>query len=106
MAASRSLPQLLKMRRRALGLSRRAVAEATGIPVGTLEGWERGRVGKPPIHDVFRVATLLGIGTEELRAAVVDPADEPHSPVRADGPSAPSRDEQEGAARPIALELA
>lgn len=66
------LGRLLQERREALGYSRTRAGEAVGIPPGTIEGWEIGRVAKPPIHDVFRLARLLRISGEEIEAAVID----------------------------------
>lgn len=54
-----------------LGYSRARVAELVEIKAGTLEGWELGRVTKPPVHDVLRLARFLGISAEEIEAAVL-----------------------------------
>ncbi|MGH3025526.1 MAG: hypothetical protein ACRDLR_03685, partial [Gaiellaceae bacterium] len=35
-----------------------------------IEGWELGRVARPPIHDVLRFAHFLGITADEIQAAV------------------------------------
>lgn len=65
-----ALGTLLKSRRQQQGFSRTRVAQMTGIKPITLEGWEGGRVRKPPIHDVLRLARALQISTEELERAV------------------------------------
>lgn len=65
-----ALGMLLKTRRQQRGFSRTRVAQMTGIKPITLEGWEGGRVRKPPIHDVLRLARALEISTEELERAV------------------------------------
>lgn len=65
-----ALGTLLKTRRQQHGFSRTRVAQMTGIKPITLEGWEGGRVRKPPIHDVLRLARALEISTEELERAV------------------------------------
>lgn len=65
-----ALGTLLKTRRQQQGFSRTRVAQMTGIKPITLEGWEGGRVRKPPIHDVLRLARALQIPTEELERAV------------------------------------
>jgi transcriptional regulator with XRE-family HTH domain len=78
------LGRLLQSRREALGYSRPALGAAVGISPGTIEGWELGRVSKPPIHDVWRVARYLRIGTDELDAALLEDAASP-----ATGGSAP-----------------
>ena len=64
---------LLQERREAMGYSRSRVAELVGIPPGTIEGWEIGRVAKPPLQDVLRLARFLNISPEEIDAAVLGP---------------------------------
>lgn len=84
MAGKRTqLGQLLQERRDALGYSRTRTGEILGIPPGTIEGWELGRVAKPPIHDVLKLARFLGIATEEIEAAVLgeEPAEPSWDPV-------------------------
>ena len=75
-----ALGRLLQERREAFGYSRSRLAEAVGIAPGTLEGWELGRVAKPPIHDVLRLARFLRIELDELEAAVLDEVAEPAAP--------------------------
>lgn len=70
-----ALGLLLKTRREAKRHSRAHIADALGIPAGTIEGWERGRVAKPPITDVFRLAEYLDIPLEEVRAATLQDAE-------------------------------
>jgi transcriptional regulator with XRE-family HTH domain len=65
-----ALGRLLQDRREAAGYSRARVGELTGIKQGTIEGWELGRVVKPPIHDVLRLAHFLGVSAEEIQSAV------------------------------------
>jgi transcriptional regulator with XRE-family HTH domain len=65
-----ALGRLLQDRREAVGYSRARVGELTGIKQGTIEGWELGRVVKPPIHDVLRLAHFLGVSAEEIQVAV------------------------------------
>ncbi len=65
------LGRLLRERRVALGYSRARVAEVVGVKPGTLEGWELGRVTKPPVHDVLRLARFLGISAAEIEAVVL-----------------------------------
>jgi transcriptional regulator with XRE-family HTH domain len=67
-----ALGRLLQDRREAAGYSRARVGGLVGIKPGTIEGWELGRVTKPPIHDVLRFAHYLGITAEEIQAAVFD----------------------------------
>jgi transcriptional regulator with XRE-family HTH domain len=62
----------LKERREAAGYSRTRVADIVGIKPGTIEGWELGRVAKPPIHDVLRLAQFLSISADQIQQAVFD----------------------------------
>jgi transcriptional regulator with XRE-family HTH domain len=71
-----ALGRLLQDRREAAGYSRARIGAAIGIKPGTIEGWELGRVAKPPIHDVLRFAHFLGITADELQAAVFEDAGE------------------------------
>ena len=81
-----ALGTLLQARREARGFSRTRLGALLAIPPGTIEGWELGRVAKPPIHDVLRVARFLEISPEEIEAAVLEPDDAPAGP----GDDAPS----------------
>src|SRR5436190_23820726 len=69
-----ALGKLLQERREAAGYSRARAGELVGIKPGTIEGWELGRVARPPIHDVLRMAHFLGIPPEEISAAVFEDA--------------------------------
>jgi transcriptional regulator with XRE-family HTH domain len=87
-----ALGRLIQQRRESAGYSRARVGELVGIKPGTIEGWELGRVTRPPIHDVLRMAHFLGISSEEITAAVfedagqvVQPADEPERKERKKG---------------------
>src|SRR3954468_15542887 len=71
-----ALGKLLQERRETAGYSRARAAELVGIKAGTIEGWELGRVARPPIHDVLRFAHFLGISSEEITAAVFEDAGE------------------------------
>ena len=71
-----ALGRLLQERREAAGYSRVRVGELVGIKPGTIEGWELGRVARPPIHDVLRMAHFLGISPDEIIAAVFQDAGE------------------------------
>jgi transcriptional regulator with XRE-family HTH domain len=93
-----ALGRLLQDRREAVGYSRTRAGALVGIKPGTIEGWELGRVAKPPIHDVLRLAHFLGISPDEIEAAVFEDAGE--APVAADiasgkerKKSAPRRDQ-------------
>lgn len=52
------------------------VGELVGIKPGTIEGWELGRVARPPIHDVLRLSHFLRIPAEEIQQAVFEDAGE------------------------------
>src|ERR671934_323689 len=87
-----ALGKLLQERREAAGYSRARASELIGIKAGTIEGWELGRVARPPIHDVLRMAHFLGISPEEISAAVFEdagaveaPADQPARQERKKG---------------------
>ena len=67
-----ALGRLLQERREAAGYSRTRIAELVGIKPGTIEGWELGRVGKPPVHDVLRLAHVLRIPTDDVQRAVFE----------------------------------
>jgi transcriptional regulator with XRE-family HTH domain len=69
-----ALGRLLQERREAAGYSRARVGELVGIKPGTIEGWELGRVARPPIHDVLRMAHFLGVSLDEITAAVFEDA--------------------------------
>jgi len=69
-----ALGTLLQDRREAAGYSRTRVGELLGIKPGTIEGWELGRVARPPLHDVLRLAHFLRISTDEIQRAVFEDA--------------------------------
>lgn len=69
-----ALGRLLQDRRESAGYSRHRIGELVGIKSGTIEGWELGRVAKPPIHDVLRLSHFLRIPAEEIQQAVFEDA--------------------------------
>jgi len=75
-ARQTALGRLLQERREAAGYSRTRSGELVGIKPGTIEGWEIGRVARPPVHDVLRLAHFLGITPFEILAAVFEDAGE------------------------------
>jgi len=81
-----ALGRLIQERRTALGYSRTRAGAILGIPPGTIEGWELGRVAKPPLEDVLKLARFLGITPAEIEAAVLG-ADASPPP----GPTAPGQ---------------
>lgn len=84
-----ALATLLQEQRERAGYSRAKLGELLGISPGTIEGWELGRVERPPVHDVIRLAEFLRISHDELLAAVT--ADSGGVP--------PQQDDSSGAAR-------
>jgi transcriptional regulator with XRE-family HTH domain len=67
-----ALGRLLQERRETLGYSRTRAGAILGIPAGTIEGWELGRVAKPPLQDVLRLARFLGVSADEIELAVLE----------------------------------
>src|SRR5947207_6513329 len=65
-----ALAMLLQEQRERAGYSRAKLGELLGISPGTIEGWELGRVERPPVHDVIRLAEFLRISHDDLVAAV------------------------------------
>jgi transcriptional regulator with XRE-family HTH domain len=84
-----AVARLLQERREAAGYSRARLGELVGISSGSIEGWELGRVGKPPFHEVMRIAAFLRVPLEDLQRAVFadaggvpDPDEHPGMPER------------------------
>lgn len=67
-----ALGRLLQQRRETKGYSRVRVGQLVGIKPGTIEGWELGRVARPPLHDVLRLAHFLDISTDDLQRSVFE----------------------------------
>jgi transcriptional regulator with XRE-family HTH domain len=65
-----AVARLLQERRELAGYSRATLGKLVGISAGSIEGWELGRVGKPPFHEVMRIAAFLRIPLEDLQSAV------------------------------------
>src|SRR5919106_5637033 len=84
-----ALGRLLQDRRESAGYSRTRIGELVGIKPGTIEGWELGRVARPPIHDVLRLAHFLAIAPDEIQRAVFDDAGV--APTAADVPAEQER---------------
>jgi transcriptional regulator with XRE-family HTH domain len=78
-----ALGRLLQDRRESAGFSRTRIGELVDIKAGTIEGWELGRVARPPIHDVLRLAHFLGISADEIQRAVFEDAGEAPSAAEA-----------------------
>lgn len=84
-----ALARLLQERREAAGYSRARLGKIVGISAGTIEGWELGRVGRPPFHEVLRIASFLRIPLEDIQRAVFadagtipNPEEHPGEPER------------------------
>ncbi len=75
MTKSTPLGRLLQERRQQLSYSRTRAGELADLSPSTIESWEVGRVSKPPIHDVLRLARVLGIPTVEVERAVLPPGE-------------------------------
>ena len=73
-AEQTALGRLLQQRREARGYSRKRVGDLVEINPGTIEGWELGRVARPPVHDVLRLAHFLNIEADDILRAVFDDA--------------------------------
>jgi transcriptional regulator with XRE-family HTH domain len=84
-----ALARLLQERREAAGYSRAKLGKTLGISSGTIEGWELGRIGKPPFHEVMRIASFLRIPFEDLQRAVF--GDSGTVPDAGEFPVAPER---------------
>ena len=83
---SGALGRLLQDRRDQAGYSRARLGKLLDISPGTIEGWELGRVGKPPIHDVLRIARFLRIPIDEIERAVFEDAADLPTPDEATAP--------------------
>lgn len=55
----------LKQARNRKGMTQRQVADATGIPLGTLRRWEQG-VNEPDTESLVLLADLYGVSTDEI----------------------------------------
>ncbi len=84
-----ALARLLQERREAAGYSRAKLGKIVGISAGTIEGWELGRVGRPPFHEVIRIASFLRIPLEDIQRAVF--ADSGTVPDADEHPGTPER---------------
>ncbi len=79
-----ALARLLQERREAAGYSRARLGKIVGISAGTIEGWELGRVERPPFHEIMRIAAFLRIPLEDIQrvafadaGAIPDPGEHP-----------------------------
>ncbi len=84
-----AVARLLQERREAAGYSRARLGKIIGISAGTIEGWELGRVGRPPFHEVVRIASFLRIPLDDIQRAVF--ADSGTVPDADEHPGTPER---------------
>jgi transcriptional regulator with XRE-family HTH domain len=98
-----TLARLLQDRREAAGYSRARLGKIVGVSAGTIEGWELGRVGRPPFHEVMRIASFLRIPLEDIEQAVF--ADAGPVPDRDEHPGQPERKRAGRKKRPGAVPL-
>jgi transcriptional regulator with XRE-family HTH domain len=98
-----TLAKLLQERREAAGYSRARLGKIVGVSAGTIEGWELGRVGRPPFHEVMRIASFLRIPLEDIERAVF--ADAGPVPDRDEHPGQPERKKAGRKKRPGAVPL-
>lgn len=84
-----AVARLLQERREAAGYSRARLGKIVGVSAGTIEGWELGRVGRPPFHEVIRIASFLQIAFADLQRAVF--ADAGTIPDQDEHPGQPER---------------
>ena len=97
------LARLLQERREAAGYSRARLGKIVGISAGTIEGWELGRVGRPPFHEVMRIVSFLRIPIEDVERAVF--ADAGAVPDQDEHPGQPERKKAGRKKRPGAVPL-
>jgi transcriptional regulator with XRE-family HTH domain len=57
--------QRIQRLRKAAGLSQSELARASGIPLGTIQGWEHNR-REPLLSAAAKIALALGISLDEL----------------------------------------
>jgi transcriptional regulator with XRE-family HTH domain len=98
-----TLARLLQERRESAGYSRARLGKIVGVSAGTIEGWELGRVGRPPFHEIMRIASFLRIPLEDIERAVF--ADAGPVPDRDDHPGQPERKKAGRKKRPGAVPL-
>src|SRR5471030_1456818 len=98
-----TIARLLQERREAAGYSRARLGKIVGISAGTIEGWELGRVGRPPFHEVMRIVSFLQIPLEDIQRAVF--ADAGAVPNRDEHPGQPERTKAGRKKRPGAVPL-
>jgi len=69
----KAMGERLQQLRHAKGLTQPQLAEAVGVPVGTLRNWEQGRV-LPQFSAAYQLAKALGVTLDELAGKVFESA--------------------------------
>jgi transcriptional regulator with XRE-family HTH domain len=64
--------ETLQNLREAAGLTQAALAEKSGVPLRTIQGWEQG-YRCPVSEDFFRVVAALGVSADSFAEGVVSP---------------------------------
>lgn len=60
-----TMGQRMQRLRRAAGMSQSQLAKASGIPVGSIQGWERDR-REPLFSAAVKIAVALGVTLDDL----------------------------------------
>ncbi len=84
MHANETIGQKLHRLRLAAGLTQAQLADAAGVPLSTLQGWEIDR-REPGLRAAAQLAAALGITADELANTI--PVDEVGKVPRPAGPS-------------------
>jgi transcriptional regulator with XRE-family HTH domain len=69
------------MLRERAGLTQNALAQASGVPIGSLRNYEQGQ-REPYWHVVFQLAGALGVSVEEFHDCLPDEASKAEKPSR------------------------
>jgi transcriptional regulator with XRE-family HTH domain len=78
----KAMGQRLQAFRKQVGMTQSKLAEAAGVPLPTLQNWERGH-RKPSLDNAVKLARALGVSLDEL--AGEGGGDEPPAPRRRKG---------------------
>lgn len=71
MSEAHAMGNRLQQLRRDKGMSQPALADAAGVPVGSLRNWEQGR-RLPQLDAAYRLALALGVSLDDLARGVFD----------------------------------
>lgn len=67
----KKLGEIVQQARRAHGLTQQDLCQKTGLSYSTLAKIERGAIKAPSVFTIQRIASALGVGLDELMAAVM-----------------------------------